>query len=79
MNQSADEEEHAGSSMNTQGHPDPTKPCAHLKQDENHVQHPQEQNDRDSSYLHRSPFHGKVGWTPRLPAGRQGRGGKPTV
>jgi len=57
MNQSADEEEHAGSSMNTQGHPDPTKPCAHLKQDENHVQHPQEQNDRDSSYLHRSPFY----------------------
>ena len=31
MNQSADEEEHAGSFMNANGHPDPTKPCAHLK------------------------------------------------
>jgi hypothetical protein len=23
--------------------------------------------------------HGQVGWMPRLPAGRQGRGGKPTL
>jgi hypothetical protein len=42
-----------------------------LKQDENHVQHPQEQNDRDSSYLHRSPFHPFDRAKPRL--SRRGR------
>jgi hypothetical protein len=61
MNQSADEEEHASSFVNAQGHPDPTKPCAQLKQDENHVQHPQEQDDRNSSYLHHVPSCGRVG------------------
>jgi hypothetical protein len=73
MNQSADEEEHAGSFMNAQGHPEPAEPCAHLKEDENHVQNPQEQNDRDSSYLHWFPSHGQVGWMPRLVGGDESR------
>ena len=41
MDQCAEKKEHAGSLVNAQRHPDPTKPCAHLKEDENHVQHSQ--------------------------------------
>ena len=33
----------------------------------------------DPSALHGRRLRGQVGWMPRLPAGRQGRGGKPTL
>lgn len=48
----AEEERHSGAPMRSEGYFDPTKPRAELEQDQDHVDQPQDEYDRNPTDLH---------------------------
>jgi hypothetical protein len=47
-----DKEDHSGTPVHPEWYLDPSKSCAELEQDQDHVDQPQDQDDRNSADLH---------------------------